>query len=265
MKGPWEPPHPPSSGQSLWETSPREAWRPKTHRLRQESLARVFRRWKGLSRSQGNGPGSAQDVSGEFVGQLRVKSSHGPRGTWPIERASRRHVTVNPQLCPPEHVGRFFFFYPPLFLLRGLGHGVVLARGALALARVSGRRGEAAAVASQAGAGEGGAAVLRLAPPGVAGRDGRVTCPGAERLRLRVSGAGERGASGPGPDCGRALWLLCVGRRGREEDGALCPQQHPSLSAPEPGSRRCPNLRCGCLHRCHVAPRLAKEPDCATR
>lgn len=149
--------------------------------------------------------------------------------------------------------------------MRGLGHGVVLARGALALARVSGRRGEAAAVASQAGAGEGGAAALRLAPPGVAGRDGRVTCPGAERLRLRVSGAGERGASGPGPDCGRALWLLCVGRRGREEDGALCPQQHPSLSAPEPGSRRCPNLRCGCLHRCHVAPRLAKEPDCATR
>lgn len=127
----------------------------------------------------------------------------------------------------------------PLFLLRGLGHGVVLARGVTALARVSGRRGEAVAVASRAGA-RGSAATLRLAPPGVAGCAGRLTCPGAERLCRRVSGAGNGEPRGPSPDCGRAPWPRCEGR-GRE-DGALCPpqQQHPSLSASEPGSPALP-------------------------
>lgn len=45
--------------------------------------------------------------------------------------------------------------------------------------------------------GRGSAAALRLAPPGVAGRDGRVTCPGAERPRRRVSGAGSGEPAGP--------------------------------------------------------------------
>lgn len=102
------------------------------------------------------------------MGQLRVKSSHGPGNL-----ANRKGVSASrdsPTALPSRARGKVFFLPPPLFLLRGLGHGVVLARGAIVLARVSGRRGEAAAVASQAGAGEGGAAALRLAPPGVAGR-----------------------------------------------------------------------------------------------
>lgn len=59
-----------------------------------------------------------------------------------------------PAALPCRARGKIFF-RPPLFLLRGLGHGTVLARGATALARVSGRRGEAVAVASRAGAGKG--------------------------------------------------------------------------------------------------------------
>lgn len=112
--------------------------------------------------------------------------------------------------------------------------------------------------------GRGIAAAPRLAPPGVAGRDGRVTCPGTERLRRRVSGAGSGEPAG--------LVRTAAGRRGLAAWGAggrtvhfvlrssILPCQRPSS-----GPRRCPNLRYRCLHRCHVAPRLAKHPNCATK
>lgn len=112
--------------------------------------------------------------------------------------------------------------------------------------------------------GQGSAAALRLAPPGVAGRDGRVTCPGAERLSRPVSGVGS------GEPAGRVQ--TAAGRRGLAAwvaggrtvhfvlRSSILPCQRPS-----PGLRRCPNLRCRCLHQCHVAPRLAKHPNCAIK
>lgn len=147
-----------------------------------------------------------------------------------MERAPRCHVTGARRFAlwstwegPPP---------PSWLLLRGLGRGVVLARGAIALARASGRCREAVAVASRVGAGEGGAAALRLAPPGVAGRDGRVTCPGAERLRRRVSGAGSGEPAGRVQIAAGRLGLAAWGAGGRRTvhfvRSSILPCQRPS-------------------------------------
>lgn len=61
--------------------------------------------------------------------------------------------------------------------------------------------------------GRGSAAALRLAPPGVAGRHGRVTCPGAERLCRQVSGVGSGEPAGWVQTAAGQPWPRCVGAR----------------------------------------------------
>jgi hypothetical protein len=105
-------------------------------------------------------------------------------------------VTGRPRCASSsEPVGRFFSWsvFPFLKahpLLRGLAHGVVLARGTQSLARVSGRRGE------QAGS-RAGAAAAEAEGVGRVGR-GRAAGPG--------------GGGGLGGWCGRLAQPVVVGR-----------------------------------------------------
>lgn len=180
-----------------------------------------------------------------------------------MERAPPRHVTGDPQLCPPEHVGRYFPPTPCSFCA-GSATGS-FSREVRRLSREwVGGVGRRRRWRRGLGRARGSAAALRLAPPGVAGRDGRLTCPGAERLCRLVSGAGNREPEGRVQTAAGRRGLAAWGAGGRTVHFVLRSSILP-CQRPNPGPRRCPNPRCRCLHRCHVASRLAKHPNCAIK